>query len=131
MPLSQAAPQLVKEALSTLASSSSVDLPRQKPESQEQSRSLARQTPEQPTSVGSSFTVRPVQPDHQRESPPTIKPSTTGEAMPRTHVSIGTITLEVRAANPAPVIAPEPQPVAEPTPAPARFALRRHHVRWS
>jgi hypothetical protein len=131
MHLSQAAPQLVKEALSTLASSSSVDLPRQKPESQEQSRSLARQTPEQPTSVGSSFTVRPVQPDHQRESRPTIKPSNPGEAMPRTHVRIGTITLEVRAASPATVIMPEPQPVAEPTPAPARFALRRHHVRWS
>lgn len=129
IPLPQVTPDLLKEATSTLASPSSLDLTRQKPEPQEQS--LAWQVPEQAPSVGSSFKVRPVQPAHQRESRPTIKPSNPGEAMPRTHVSIGTITLEVRAANPARVITPEPQPVAEPTPALARFALRRHHVRWS
>lgn len=131
MLLPQVTPQLVKEAPSTLASPSSVDLPRQEPALQEQSHNLAWQAPEQATSVGSSFRVRPMQPAHQRESPPTIKPANPGEAIPRTQVSIGTITLEVRAANPAPVITPEPQPVAEPNPAPARFALRRHHVRWS
>lgn len=131
MPLPQVAPDRRKEAPSTLASPSNLDQPRQEPAAQEQRQNLARQAPEQAVSVASSFKVRPVQPDHQRESPPTVKPSTPGEAMPRTHVSIGTITLEVRAANPAPMIAPELQPVAEPTPAPARFALRRHHVRWS
>lgn len=131
MPLSQAAPNRLKEAPSALASPSSLELPRPQPAPQEQSQGLARQAPEQAVSVASSFKVRPVQPDHQRESRPTIKPSNPGEAMPRTHVRIGTITLEVRAASPATVIMPEPQPVAEPTPAPARFALRRHHVRWS
>lgn len=131
MPLPQATQQLVKEAPSTHASPSSLALPRQKPASQEQRQSLAWQAPEQAVSVASSFQVRPVQADHQRESPPTITPSSPGETMPRTHVRIGTITLEVRAANPAPVMMPEPQLVAEPTPAPARFALRRHHVRWS
>lgn len=131
MPMPQAAPQLVKEAPSTLTSPNSLDLPWQKPAPQAQSQSLAWQAPEQAVSVASSFQVRPVHSDHQRESLPTIKPSSPGEAMPRTQVSIGTITLEVRAANPAPVITPEPQPVAEPSPAPARFALRRHHVRWS
>jgi|GEM_PF-3594856 len=129
MPLPQVRPDLIKEAPSTLASPSSLDLTRQNPEPQEQS--LAWQVPEQVPSVGSPFKVRPVQPAHQRGSLPTIKPSNPGEAMPRTHVRIGTITLEVRAANPAPVIVPQPQPAAEPTPAPARFALRRHHVRWS
>ena len=131
MPLPQVASQLVKEAPSTLTSPSSLDLPLQKPAPQAQSQSLAWQAPEQAVSGASSFLVRPVHSDHPRESPPTIKPSNPGETMPRTHVRIGTITLEVRAANPAPVITPEPQPLAEPTPAPARFALRRHHVRWS
>lgn len=131
MPMPQAAPQLVKEAPSTLTSPNSLDLPWQKPAPQAQSQSLAWQAPEQAVSVASSFQVRPVQQDYQRESPPTITPSSPGETMPRTHVRIGTITLEVHAANPAPMITPEPQPVAEPTPAPARFALRRHHVRWS
>lgn len=131
MPMPQAAPQLVKEAPSTLTSPNSLDLPWQKPAPQAQSQSLAWQAPLQAVSGASSFLVRPVQPDHQRESPPTITPSNPGETMPRTHVRIGTITLEVRAANPAPVITPEPQPMAEPPSAPARFALRRHHVRWS
>ncbi|MBC7700215.1 hypothetical protein [Aquabacterium sp.] len=136
MPVPQVTPDRLKEAPPILASPSSLDLPRPKTATQEQSQSQspAWQAPEQVAPVESSFKVRPVrpvQPDHQRESPTTIKSSNPVEAMPRTHVSIGTITLEVRAANPAPVTTPEPQPVADPTPAPARFALRRHHVRWS
>ena len=132
MPLPQVASQLVKEAPSTQASPTRLDLPRQQPALQAQSQSSAWQPTEQAAFVAPSFNVRPVQLDHQRESFPTIKPSNPGEAMPRTQVSIGTITLEVRAANSAPVSTPMPQPVAEPpAQAPTRFALRRHHVRWS
>ncbi len=125
-------PTLVKEAPSVLASQTKPDRAGQEAAPQGPKPGLARPAPEDNTaSVGPSFHVRPVQSDHRHESPLMIKPLNPAEAMSRSHVSIGTITLEVRAASPAVPATPAPQAVAEPASAPARFALRRHHVRWS